>query len=115
MLRRKSKNTDPSPELAVPGAGQIQDLIASRAYELYESREGEPGDELSDWLTAEREILATMPELRAEAADRIGPAGVIAGPEPQKKSSKLMAIGGSLKKAGPTTPRSPAKPKGAHP
>jgi hypothetical protein len=34
-----------------------QDRIRERAYELYEGRGREPGQEEQDWLHAEREIL----------------------------------------------------------
>jgi hypothetical protein len=34
-----------------------QERIRARAYELYESRGGEPGQDLGDWLRAEQEIL----------------------------------------------------------
>ena len=30
--------------------------IRIRAYEIYVERDGQPGDELSDWLQAEREL-----------------------------------------------------------
>ena len=33
-----------------------QQEIRIRAYEIYIARNGQPGDELSDWLQAEREI-----------------------------------------------------------
>ena len=32
------------------------DEIRIRAYEIYIERDGQPGDELSDWLQAKREI-----------------------------------------------------------
>ena len=32
------------------------DEIRIRAYEIYIERDGQPGDELSDWLQAEREV-----------------------------------------------------------
>ncbi|MGC1449300.1 MAG: DUF2934 domain-containing protein [Candidatus Sulfotelmatobacter sp.] len=38
---------------AVPSDGKIR----SRAYELYESRGREPGQDEQDWLRAEQEIL----------------------------------------------------------
>ena len=41
-------NTPPSQETA---------RIRDRAYELYESRGREPGNEQQDWLRAEQEIL----------------------------------------------------------
>jgi Protein of unknown function (DUF2934) len=33
------------------------DMIRLRAYEVFTARAGTAGDELSDWLTAEREIM----------------------------------------------------------
>lgn len=33
------------------------EMIRLRAYEIFMSRDGCSGDELSDWLTAEREIM----------------------------------------------------------
>lgn len=33
------------------------EMIRLRAYEVFMAREGAAGDELSDWLTAERELM----------------------------------------------------------
>lgn len=33
-----------------------QDEIARRAYEIFKSRNGRPGDPVADWLQAEREL-----------------------------------------------------------
>ena len=45
-------------QLAVmPDAVPSQDLIRARAYELYESRGRESGQDEQDWLRAEQEIL----------------------------------------------------------
>ncbi|HEX3409596.1 MAG TPA: DUF2934 domain-containing protein [Candidatus Binataceae bacterium] len=38
-------------------AAPSPDLVRLRAYELFITRGDTPGDELSDWLTAEREIM----------------------------------------------------------
>lgn len=35
----------------------VEDLVRKRAFEIYLSREGGPGDALGDWLQAEREII----------------------------------------------------------
>jgi Protein of unknown function (DUF2934) len=35
--------------------------IRNRAYEIYVSRGDAPGDELQDWLLAERELLSKQP------------------------------------------------------
>jgi hypothetical protein len=39
------------------GAAPSAELIRLRAYEVFVARGGAAGDELSDWLTAEREIM----------------------------------------------------------
>jgi DUF2934 family protein len=39
------------------GAAPSAELIRLRAYEVFVARGGTAGDELSDWLTAEREIM----------------------------------------------------------
>ena len=44
--------------------------IRFRAYEIYLERRGAPGDELQDWLQAERDLLHKS----AEPARRGGPA-----------------------------------------
>jgi len=36
-------------------------VIAQRAYELYQQRNGHPGNEFEDWLAAEREVLSALP------------------------------------------------------
>lgn len=36
----------------------IEEKIRLRAYELYEQRQGEPGDPENDWYRAEAEIIA---------------------------------------------------------
>jgi hypothetical protein len=60
---------EPQPDIAVvpksssgkaammPDPVPSQDMIRARAYELYENRGHEPGQDEQDWLRAEREIL----------------------------------------------------------
>ena len=50
--------SDPQGEAVETSAGNSSRLekIRIRAYEIYIARDGQPGDELSDWLQAEREI-----------------------------------------------------------
>jgi len=62
-------NKQPQPESAVgpksspgrvammPNPVPSQDMIRMRAYELYENRGREPGQDEQDWLRAEQEIL----------------------------------------------------------
>lgn len=61
--------TQPKPEIVVDpksspsgvstmtGAVPSQDVIRTRAYELYEIRGREPGQNEQDWLRAEQQIL----------------------------------------------------------
>ena len=37
---------------------RVEDEIRLRAYEIYLERNGSPGDEYQDWLSAEREVRA---------------------------------------------------------
>jgi hypothetical protein len=49
------------------------DVVARRAYELFQARGGEPGHALEHWLEAERELSRTAP---SEAHDQPrGPRG----------------------------------------
>jgi hypothetical protein len=41
----------------MPDTVPLEDRIRERAYELYQSRGREPGQDEPDWLRAEREIL----------------------------------------------------------
>jgi hypothetical protein len=47
----------PAKLAMVPNTVTPQDRIRERAYELYESRGREPGQDEQDWLRAERELL----------------------------------------------------------
>src|SRR5262245_8689307 len=51
-----------------PGPNQVRELIGRRAYELYENRGENCGDEISDWLRAEDEIVTMLVSLPIEAA-----------------------------------------------
>jgi hypothetical protein len=47
---KQTSQTQPMPE-----------QIRQRAYEIYLSRNGAPGDEVQDWLQAERELSPEQP------------------------------------------------------
>ena len=44
------------------GSVDISELIAARAHEIFQSRGGEHGHDLDDWLQAEREVRASPSE-----------------------------------------------------
>lgn len=49
--------TTPSPEpTGAPQSGPTTEQIAQRAYEIYQSRGGTEGQDIEDWLQAEREL-----------------------------------------------------------
>ena len=49
--------SSPSKVARMPDTVPSQDRIRERAYELYEGRGREPGQDEQDWFHAEREIL----------------------------------------------------------
>jgi len=49
--------SSPSNVAMIPDTVPAQDRIRERAYELYEGRGREPGQDEQDWFRAEREIL----------------------------------------------------------
>ena len=69
--RRKSKESEPSgvgvnsiesEREDVPSSHKpSNDEIRLRAYEIYLERGGLPGDEIDDWLLAERELSCPVP------------------------------------------------------
>jgi len=51
-----AKEQQPNKNSKIPSNKDLREEIRSRAEELYIKRGGSPGDELSDWLAAEKEI-----------------------------------------------------------
>ena len=50
----------------------LRELIARRAYEIYEERGRRDGDDINDWLRAEVEVKSTLrPEKRRSATLRV--------------------------------------------
>lgn len=49
----------PNQDVVAASQGSIEERIRIRAYELYESRGGAPGDAESDWYQAEAEVMGT--------------------------------------------------------
>jgi DUF2934 family protein len=49
--------SSPAKVTMMTDAVPSQERIRARAYELYQSRGGEQGQDLKDWLRAEQEIL----------------------------------------------------------
>ncbi len=50
---------------------QVYNIVAHRAYELYESRGRQDGHDLEDWLRAEAELLNSLPIEVSETKDQV--------------------------------------------
>lgn len=59
-----------SPELT-------EDIIRTRAYQLFEQRGCEPGHDLDDWLQAEAELIGKKPSGRAELTTELHKAAAV--------------------------------------
>jgi HSP20 family protein len=58
-----------SSEEIVDQYSQMIDVIAQRAFEIFESRGGSPGHDLEDWIRAEAELLHPAPLNVSESSD----------------------------------------------
>ncbi len=59
--------------------GEVQESIARRAYELFDARGGEDGQDLADWLRAEAEMAHPLNEKISESNDAITVRATISG------------------------------------
>ncbi len=60
-ITKKAASKDKSPAAKKTrkklSSDQIQELIAKKAYEIYEKRGGRHGDDWSDWYEAEKAVM----------------------------------------------------------
>lgn len=66
--KRSSNATGTSPSAPAsdsPAARPADEQIRMRAYEIYRERGGRVGDDMSDWLRAEREYLEGLGVIRS--------------------------------------------------
>lgn len=57
-IKKKKNALKAVPTDSVVDNQAIYEIIAKKAYELYEKRGGQPGHDLEDWLEAEQSILS---------------------------------------------------------
>lgn len=68
--KRSSKSSkdvtdrEETPPAQGPADESTEDRIRERAYEIYQARNGAAGDQLEDWLVAEREVRSRAPTQR---------------------------------------------------
>ena len=69
-VRRKAQA--PAESYESDGQIDLRELIARRAYEIYEERGRFDGDDINDWLRAEAEVKSALrPEKRRSATPRV--------------------------------------------
>jgi len=72
QVRATTKSASPKliePQSQLDKLTRLQQMIARRAYELFESRGCEAGHDLADWLSAESEIRQWLPIRLSEHKD----------------------------------------------
>lgn len=70
-----TRRSEQAPAENYESDGQIdlREMIARRAYEIYEERGGRHGDDINDWLRAEAEVKSALrPEKRRSVTSRVG-------------------------------------------
>ena len=82
QVRPSPKSASPKlikPQSQLDKLTRLQQTIARRAYELFESRGCEAGHDLADWLSAEADIRQTLPIRLREHEDRLAMEAEVAG------------------------------------
>jgi hypothetical protein len=70
-MAKTRESTSPAAEKSRNGKYHpSQQEIAQRAYEIYTERHGAPGDEISDWIMAERELMEQKSKTSRKPAPR---------------------------------------------
>jgi len=113
---KKQKETDETIEraLAVPlSAAELQTRIRARANEIFLARNGAPGDELSDWLTAEREVCGSL-LTSAPLPDEVVPIPATA-PKRKRATTAKPAVASSSTQSSKKALKSPAQPPSTAP
>ena len=83
-------------------ASEVREVIARRAYDLYKLRGTEFGDELSDWLRAEAEVVAMLLAEPQETADT---ARRIAQPAARTRNARVLKASNAKQPAVSRLPR----------
>lgn len=70
-MAKTRESSSPTMEKARNGKYHpSREEIAMRAYQIYQERNGAPGDELSDWIMAERQLMEQKSKPNRKPAPR---------------------------------------------
>jgi len=89
-----------------PAPNEVRELIAKRAYELYQIRGDRFGDAISDWLQAEDEVVTMFLSLPIEPAQVESSAGprptrsAFARTKKSNEATRKRSINGKAKRDG---------------
>jgi hypothetical protein len=72
-LELRTREIQSHPEVVSANHRPSHEEIRLRAYEIYLERGGLPGNELDDWLQAERELERATPPKATEFRSRVRP------------------------------------------
>ena len=75
----------------LPADREVQEAVSLRAYEIYQSRGGEYGHDLDDWLQAESEVLAALTEPQAPDLAAGNPQAAAIAEETTRQQEALLA------------------------
>lgn len=70
MPRTRERSSPAAKKPRTAKTPPTREEIALRAYHIYLKRGGAPGNELEDWIRAERELLEQTGTVRREAAPK---------------------------------------------
>ena len=74
-----------------PSEYEVRELVAIRAYEIFVQRDAAGGDDLTDWLTAEAEVLSCLRTNPMYEQTRISPSVNLAKKAATKRSVSSRA------------------------
>lgn len=109
---KRRKETDDTIEPAHTAPSPVADLhsrITARAYEIFLARNGASGDELGDWLTAERELRGSLLTI-VPPPDNVVPITTVAAKRKRTTTAKSSTSGSSTPKPVSATRARKQKP-----
>jgi len=110
MAQKNTKNS--APVVRTDGGfletfDAIQDRIRQRAHQIFESRNGDGGDSISDWMNAESEVLTSIALNWQEEPDRYVLSGKIDGFKPNEIN--IQCVDGRISVGGTHRVEKPGK------
>ena len=95
--KRSISEQKPGAMFTSPSADELREMIARRAFNLYEERGAGCGNEQTDWLRAEQEVIAMLMELSdIDNAEAPAPASLIDAKSGERRVTMTRSARSSL-------------------